>query len=224
MIRKVGTMRSTVFPVICCLGGLLTATLLPATAKPITFVVDDPKHRDLVSFNSDAPIEVIVGHTGNVKGKINLDDSLDLSKTPLSAEFDVDLASIDTGIPLRNEHMRDNFLETKKYPEAVFKVTSLTATPVILQDGKPVKVQAAGQFSLHGKTLKRDIPVEVTFRKVCQSQGKFEKCDLIQVKSKFPIPFKDYGIQRPEVVFQKLADTVFVTVSLTAFREPAAAK
>jgi polyisoprenoid-binding protein YceI len=195
----------------------------PVLAKPTTFVVDDPKHRDVVSFNSDAPIEVIVGHTGDIKGKVTLDDSLDLSKAPLNAEFDVDLASIDTGIALRNEHMRDNFLETKKYPKAVFKVISVSSTPTVLNDGKTVKVKATGEFSLHGKTVKKDVPVDVTYRKVCNEQGKFEKCDLIQIKSTFPVPFKDFGIQRPEIVFQKLADTVFVTVGATAFRQPSAA-
>ncbi len=68
-----------------------------ALAKAVTYVVDDPKKEDLVSFTSDAPIELIVGHTNQIKGTVNIDDSLDLTKKPLDAQFDVDLASIDTG-------------------------------------------------------------------------------------------------------------------------------
>lgn len=192
---------------------------LAAQAKPMTYVVDDPKGRDVVSFNSDAPIEVIVGHTSHIKGTIDVDDSLDLSKKPLDADFKVDLATIDTGIALRNEHMRDNFLQTKKFPNAEFKVSTVSAAPAQLKDGQTVKATAVGEFSLHGKTVKKEIPVEITYHKLCKSQGKFENCDLIQIKSTFPVPFKDFDIQRPEVVFQKLADTVFVTVVATAHHE-----
>lgn len=204
-------------------------TAQSSIAAPVTFVVNDPDHRDSVSFTSDAPIELIVGRTNKVTGKIDLDDSLDLSKMPLNAQFEVDLTSIDTGIPLRNTHMRDNFLETGKYPKAIFKMTSI-GTPVTLKDGQTAKLKTTGEFSLHGKTVKRDIPVDVTFRRTCKEQGKFDNCDLIQIRSTFPIAFKDYAIQRPEIVFQKLADTVIVTVAATAHREaakkstPAAAK
>jgi hypothetical protein len=72
-------------------------------------------------------------------------------------------------------------------------------------------------------TTKREIPVDITYHKMCKSQGKFLDCDLIQIKSTFPVAFKDYKIQRPEIVFQKLADTVIVTVSATAHKAAAAA-
>jgi hypothetical protein len=72
--------------------------------------------------------------------------------------------------------------------------------------------------------VKREIPVDITYHKNCKSQAKFETCDLIQIKSTFPVAFKDYAIQRPEIVFQKLADTVNVTISATAHREVGAAK
>jgi polyisoprenoid-binding protein YceI len=202
------------------------AMAIPAHAATATYTVDDPKGRDVVSFTSDAPVELIVGHTNKVTGTITLDDSLDFAKKPLSATFDVDLASIDTGIALRNEHMRDNFLETNKYPKATFKVESAAGSPAsVLKDKQTIKVDALGTFSLHGKSMRRHIPVDVTYFKSCPStQGKFENCDLIQIKSTFPVPFKDYAINRPQVVFQKLADTVFVTIAVTARREAAPAK
>lgn len=203
------------FVAIACLSGLCVGQ---AQAHTLTYVVDDPKGRDNVTFNSDAPIEVINGVTHKIKGTINIDDSLDTSRKPFEAQFTVDLASIDTGIALRNEHMQKNFLETDKYPTAVFKVSSVIGKH--LEDGKTETLEATGEFSLHGKTVKRQIPVSVTYFKQCKStDGKFPNCDLIQIKSTFPVPFKDYNIKRPEIVFQKLADTVFVTVSATARRE-----
>ncbi|HEY9677900.1 MAG TPA: YceI family protein [Drouetiella sp.] len=190
-----------------------------AIAKPVKFVIDDPKGRDSVSFNSNAPIEVINGHTNKVTGFIELDDSLDLKK-PVSAQFDVDLASIDTGIALRNEHMRDNFLETKKFPKATFKLKSIASGATTLQDKQKVQLKTVGDFTVHGKTVAKDVTLDVTYFKTCPAtSSKFENCNLLQVNGSFTVPFKDHDIKRPEIVFQKLADTVTVTVALTAHEE-----
>lgn len=203
----------------------LFAIMPDASGKAVTYIVDDPKGRDSVSFTSDAPVELIVGKTNKIKGNVVLDDSFDLSKPPLEASFDVDLASIDTGIALRNEHMRDNFLETAKFPKATFKVKSISATPNVLKDRQRVTVKAQGDFTVHGITVAKSVPVDVTYFKNCPAtQSKFENCDLIQIKSTFPVPFKDHKIKRPEIVFQKLADTVFVTIAATARKEVTPAK
>lgn len=204
------------------MAGILTAIVLaqvPALSKPVNYEVNDEKGRDFVSFTSDAPIELIVGKTNKITGKITMDDSLDLSK-PFTASFDVDLASIDTGIALRNEHMRDNFLETKKFPKATFTVKS-QGLSAVLADKKKTTIQANGDFSLHGVTVKKNIPVDVTYFKSCDAitESKFPHCDLIQIKSTFKVPFADHKIKRPEVVFQKLADTVIITIAATAKRD-----
>ena len=133
-------------------------------AKPITFTINDELKRDNVSFTSDAPIELIVGRTNKITGKITIDDSLNLTKAPTTVSFNVDLSSIDTGIPLRNEHMRDNFLETKKFPTAVFKVIKIMpASPAKLIDQKPLKLMAEGNLSIHGINVKKNIPVKITY-------------------------------------------------------------
>jgi polyisoprenoid-binding protein YceI len=205
-------------------ASFIAVSLAPgAFAKEIKFDVNDSKDRDNVSFNSNAPIEVINGHTSKVTGSVSLDDSLDLSKQPLAAEFDVDLSTIDTGIALRNEHMRDNFLETKKFPKATFKLKSIASGATVLKDKEKVHIEALGDFTVHGKTVQKKVPVDVTYFKLCPSTAsKFENCDLLQINASFPVAFKDHGIQRPEIVFQKLADTVVVTVNVTAHKEAAA--
>ena len=195
-----------------------------AFAAPRTFQINDEKGRDHVSFTSDAPIELIEGKTSKITGSITIDDSLDLTK-PVSGKFDVDLASIDTGIPLRNEHMRDNFLETKNYPKATFVLKSLVSPPKKLVAGQKTRLKAIGDFSLHGKTVSKTVPVDVTYMSRCPAtETKREGCDIIQVKATFNVPFKDHAIKRPEIVFQKLADTVIVTVSATAYDKAAEVK
>jgi polyisoprenoid-binding protein YceI len=208
-------------------GGALALSLLivgtAAIAKPMAFAVGDSKNRDVVSFTSDAPIELIVGKTSKVTGNVTIDDSLDLSKQPINAVFEVDLASIDTGIDLRNEHMRDNFLETKKFPKAIFKLKSLDKS-VVLKPGQKTRVMANGDFTLHGKTVSKVVPVDVTYFKKCAAtETKKPGCDILQVNATFKVPFADHGIKRPEIVFQKLADTVIVSVGASAYGTPVVA-
>lgn len=186
---------------------LLSFSLYPMSASASqSYVVKPSKHA--VTFNSNAPVELIEGHTDKLKGSISLSEDLNFNKD-FSAEFNVDLASIDTGIALRNEHMRDNFLQTAKFPEAVFKVSKVTGDHEAFLQGKPVSVVADGSVTIHGVTLEQEVPVTVTLKR------KGSKSSLI-FTGKFPVRLEDYKIQRPEVVFQKLADTVFVTVSATA--------
>jgi len=116
--------------------------------------------------------------------------------------------------------MRDNFLETKKFPKATFQLNKLINPPKKLEPGKKVTLKADGTFSLHGKTVSKQIPIDVIYFSKCPAtEQKREGCDLIQIKASFPVAFKDHDIKRPEIVFQKLADTVIVTVSATAYNQ-----
>jgi len=190
----------------------------PALAKDATFVVDDPKHRDRVSFTSDAPIELIEGKTDAIKGTVTMDDTFDLKK-PAKVHFEVNLATIDTGIALRNEHMRNKFLQTDKYPKAVFDLTSYASSADHLKETETATINAKGKLTLHGKTVERDIPVKVTFFDKCKGELQNGKsCQILEIKATFKVPFKDHDIERPEIVFQKLADTVVVTISASARR------
>ena len=83
-------------------------------------------------------------------------------------------------------------------------------------------LQALGDFSCHGKTVSKTIPVDVLYMTKCAAtESKRPGCDLMQLKATFPVAFKDHDIKRPEIVFQKLADTVIVTISATAYNQVA---
>lgn len=189
-------------------SALMTMTFFAPFAEASQELSVKPS-KNAVKFTSDAPIELIVGHTDKIQGKLLLSDDMDFSKQ-FSARFSVDLASIDTGIALRNEHMRDNFLETQKFPKAVFEVTKVVGDPQMFLHEEPVKTIAEGSFTVHGVTLKKEIPVTVTLHR-----GKNFK-NSVSFLGTFPIKLADFKVKRPEVVFQKLADTVLVTVNAVA--------
>jgi polyisoprenoid-binding protein YceI len=119
----------------------------------------------------------------------------------------VDLASLDTGIATRNRHMRENHLETAKYPKAVFDgVAVLGPRDVSLAAGKPVVLQVEGTFTLHGVSRRIRIAVEATYR---ASEGGGQ----IAFQTRFPVLLSDHGISRPQFLFLKLAEAQEVRVS-----------
>ncbi|MCE3234621.1 MAG: YceI family protein [Vampirovibrio sp.] len=166
---------------------------------------------DKVAFTSDAPVEVIHGTTNQVTGEVMFDDSFKFDAAhPFKINFAVDLNSIDTGIDLRNEHMRDNFLETAKYSKAVYKATGIKLTKKVnLSKPQTVKLVSTGDFTLHGVTTKKTIPLTVDYK---PATGK--TLAKIRVRGKFPVPLAQHQIKRPEAVFVKLAETVYVDVDL----------
>lgn len=186
-----------------------------AGAAPKTFVVNDESGRDNVEFTSDAPVELIKGHTNQIKGHVTYDDAFKFdAKHPFNIVFEVDLASIDTGIGMRNEHMRDNFLETSQYPKAVFKATRIeTNAKPPFKNGQVVPIKATGLLTIHGKTVPKTLPLKVTyFPESDITHKRFKSGNMIRIQGTFPVSLEAHGIKRPEMVFQKLAETVFVTL------------
>src|SRR5882724_2639397 len=67
---------------------------------------------------------------------------------------EVPLAPIDTGIGLRNRHLRES-LEADKFPDATLRVRR--ADLEFPKDGSPVERQVTGELVLHGHS--RAVPV-----------------------------------------------------------------
>jgi polyisoprenoid-binding protein YceI len=191
---------------------LVQASYMAGWAKPLHFEVSNENPANKIAFTSDAPVEVINGHTNDLQGTIQLDDSFTFdAKHPFKIEFSVNLASIDTGIPLRNEHMRDNFLETKQFPKAVFKATSIQMKKKPdLAHPQTIQLVSKGNFTLHGVTTQKTIPLTVHYTPATEKQKA-----SVKVTGKFPVNLEQYKIKRPEAVFVKLAETVIVTVNTT---------
>ena len=65
-----------------------------------------------VIFISKAPLSEFEGESSNLNGLVDLDKNL--------LDFYLDLNTLDTGIGLRDRHMRENYLETEEFPFAEF--------------------------------------------------------------------------------------------------------
>ena len=93
-----------------------------------------------ITFESQADIETIVGTTNKAKGTVKAD----LDKGIGSVSITVPVASMKTGIDLRDEHLRsEHWLNAQKFPEITF--TSKKVEPV---KNSKSRVKVTGDFTM----------------------------------------------------------------------------
>ena len=128
----------------------------------------------------------------NLNGELNVADS--------TLDFYVDLSTLSTGLKLRDEHMRENHLETDDFPFAEFTGKVEGFNPAIADSQMVI---AKGSFTIHG--VSKDIVVE----------GKLIKeGNKICILAHFPVKLDDYNIKRPEFLFLKLSPEQKVTIKV----------
>jgi len=197
--------RRTALVLVACL--LPPAVPTPAGAQE--FVVDIDAD-NVVRFISRAPTEEFAGVTDRIDGYVRLDGGgLREVDDPEGSElyFEVDLASLDTGIRRRNRHMRDNYLEVEKYPYATFR----GGVDRIRTDGPGrFRVVASGTFGVHG--VERPLTVE------CRVDG---AAPPLRVGCAFGLQLSDFDIEIPRIMFLKLSNDIRVELDfyLTAASE-----
>lgn len=125
----------------------------------------------------------------------------------VSGAITFDLESLDTGIKMRNEHMKKKYLETGKFPNA-----KLTISKVELpKDFKPDKCSQIeglpfeGVLSLHGV----DKPIKGVSKIRCEE-------NLVKINSNFDLVIEDYGIATPGFAGVTMARDVKVAVEVSA--------
>jgi polyisoprenoid-binding protein YceI len=146
-----------------------------------------------IEFESRAPALTFKGISQNLTGLI------DLSKK--SVDFYLDLNTIDTGIELRNRHMRESYLETAKFPFAEF--LGFLVEPFDWTGENPVDVSTKGTFTIHG--VAREIEVNGTIT----PEG-----DNIRLEARFMVALEDHNISRPRIVFYELSDIQRVSLNI----------
>ena len=78
------------------------------------------------------------------------------------ARLEVDLASVETSIPIRNERMREFLFEIADHPQAVF-TTSMHARSVDeLAPGQSRRIEVSGHLELHGAKQELTALVQIT--------------------------------------------------------------
>jgi polyisoprenoid-binding protein YceI len=130
---------------------------------------------------------------------------------PLEGALEVDLGTIDTGIALRNRHMRENYLEVQKGEG--FDKARLTDLRLTDADG-PAFV---GRTGFTGTLLIHGVPRPISGTAEIRPEG-----TGVRVVADFPLSLSDFAIPPPEYLGVGVANRILLKVSFSA--APAAPK
>jgi hypothetical protein len=150
--------------------------------------------RSLVSFVSDAPLELIQASLRTAKGVMDPANRTFAIQVPV-ADFD------GFNSPLQREHFSENYLESAVHPRAVFKGRVIESLD--LRTPGTTLVRAKGTFNLHGVERERIIECRIAVGQ-----------DGVRVTSTFRVLLEDHAIRVPRVVQRKVAPEAAVTVDL----------
>lgn len=122
-----------------------------------------------------------VGRTDRITGSLTIDGT-----TVTAADFEVDVASIESDDGRRDGQFRGSVMSTDEFPTATFSLTQPIELGVEPGDGAQVIATAGGDLTLRGVTN------PVTFEVTAQQDG-----GRIGVLGNIPVTFADYGIANP---------------------------
>lgn len=139
--------------------------------------------------------------------KSPLEDIEAVNKNPIAVykvetgdvQFAVVMTQFKFKSALMEEHFNENYVESEKYPQAIFK-GKVNETIDLTKDGEN-KVTVKGSMTLHGVT--KDIATEGIISK---------KGEEITIHSVIKIKMVDYNIKVPTLYVQNIAEEIDVTI------------
>jgi polyisoprenoid-binding protein YceI len=137
------------------------------------------------------------------------DGTLSMTDAGVKGSLGVDLRSLETGIGLRDRHMKEEYLQVDRYPRALLTLSRLDVA--LVPDGSsfgPVSVPFEGTLSLHGT------------EKAVTGQARVSRSDArITVNALFSIKLAEFGIDVPKYLGITVADKVDVKAAFSAVLE-----
>lgn len=147
---------------------------------------------------------VAVGTTSNITGELTLDNGLFQSSTVV-----VDLQSLKSDQPRRDQKLKTMALETDKYPTAEFRVSGIAGSAPPLADGQEVAFKLEGIMNLHG--------VEKPW--AWDAKGVVEG-DTLKLTATTTFNMAEFGIEPPNVLnLISVDDQVQLDVSIVARKQ-----
>lgn len=132
-----------------------------------------------------------------IEGKTN---ELQVTEDGGKVHFIVPLGRLDTGIELRNKHMREKYLEVGKFPKAELVVDRVGIK--FPADGQESVGQANGTMTIHGVSK----PVAVNYR-AKRSGSSYDVSGTLRIN------IKEYGVDVPSYLGVTVKPDVDLSIS-----------
>ncbi len=166
------------------------------------FEIDPSAEGNNVSFTSKTPKETFVGKTTQIVGKLEADPH---KLKNAKGEFSVAWNTLDTGKPMRNEHMMSApWVEAMSFPQIVFTLDGMEKMSHLDKRGTKLKATLIGAFSINGAEKKLRIPATLEYVQPPKAKPKKNGADDpgddgdvregIRIEAKFALALKDFNI------------------------------
>lgn len=169
---------------------IFVGLFLPLAAISGELHVDKSKDNQ-VMFVFDTPLADFEVKTEKIDGYIYwegetlLPNESNLKSSELYLE--VQLNSLDAGNSMYNLHLKEDYLETKKYPYASYKAKVIEINQ---KNDSTYEARLSGDFTIHGTSKK----IEIT--------GLIQQIEnAFRIKSEFVIKISDHKIKIPKLMF-----------------------
>lgn len=146
-----------------------------------------------ITFYSNAPLEDIEATTKTVAALLDANTG--------TLQFSVLMKSFEFKKALMQEHFNQNYIESDKYPNGEFKGAIVNNAEINYTKPGTYTAKVQGKLTIHGVTKDVSTTGTVTVAP-----------DGLKTASVFNVTLKDFNIQRPSLVKDKLSNTIQVTV------------
>lgn len=102
---------------------------------------------------------------------------------------------------LMQEHFNENYMESDKFPKSEFKGAISNLSEVNFAKDGTYNAQVSGKLTIHGVTKDVSVPGAIVV-----------KGNSIELKAKFSVTLKDYGINVPAVVSDKVDKVAVISI------------
>jgi hypothetical protein len=168
--------------------------LLAATLPSIVSAQKVYTKNGNISFFSKTAMENISADNNQVTSVLNQQTG-DLQFSVLIKAFHFKKA-------LMEEHFNENYMESDKYPKAVFKGLIADISKVNFSKDGSYPVIVNGELTMHGATNKVTVPGSITIR----SGG-------ISSSANFNVKLADYRVSVPKLVKDNISETINIMVT-----------
>ena len=173
----------------------LTLITIALLFSPIAFgqkIITKTAH---VKFFSHTPVEDIEAHNHQTLSVLNTENG-QIAFSLLMKSFEFEKA-------LMQEHFNENYMESEKFPSAVFKGNIVSDEAIDLSQDGTYEVAVKGSLNIHGVQQPTETTATITVAG-----------NTVTANTKFIAKPADFDIEIPSVVVKNIAEEIEVTTTL----------
>jgi polyisoprenoid-binding protein YceI len=169
-----------------------TCVATPSQANQLAFAIDS--EHSSASYVAHFLVQgtavpgTVTGVTGDIGGSFLISAPSSPKIVMQTMQVVVDLRTLDSGAPARDDHVRNDTFEVDKYPLAKFTAQSVTVLSAPYVDGQTLTFNLPGNLTMHGETR------AVTF----EMQGKATHGTIMGTGTTV-VHIQDWNMKDPEI-------------------------